>query len=106
MTYTHEIYARMRGFTLVELMVALAIGLIVSSAALTLFVTSRQTYLATESLGRVQENARMAFELMARDVREAAGNACGRNLTQVNVLENPSNAWYTDWAGGVRGYEG
>lgn len=97
-----------RGFTLVELMIALALGLIISAAALTLFTTSRQTYVASESLGRVQENGRMAFELMARDVREAAGNACGdmRQLTLANVLKNPAAAWHLDWAGGIRGYDG
>ena len=67
---------RMRGVTLIELMIALVIGLIVTGAALALFLTNRQTYLASESIGRVQEHARTAFELMSRDLRDAAGNAC------------------------------
>lgn len=99
---------KISGLTLIELMIALALGLIVSAAALTLFTTSRQTYLASESLGRVQENGRMAFEIMARDVREAAGNACGdiRDLTSVNTINGAGSIWYTDWAGGMRGYDG
>lgn len=99
---------RAQGFTLVELMIALALGLIVSAAALTMFTTSRQTYRASESLGRVQENGRMAFEVMARDVREAAGNACGdiRDLSNANVLNDPAAAWYLAWSGGIRGYDG
>lgn len=95
------------GFTLVELMIAIVLGLIVSGAALTVFLTNRQTYAATESLGRIQENARTGFELMARDLREAAGNDCGKpsSLTQVNVLNNPAGNWYTDWASGIVGYD-
>ena len=61
---------RMRGFTLIELMVALVIGLIVTGAALALFLTNRQTYLASENISRVQEHARTAFELMSRNLRD------------------------------------
>lgn len=94
------------GVTLVELMIALVLGLVVTGAALALFATNRRTYIATESLGRIQENVRASFELMARDLREGAGNACGNDITQVNVLNNPAATWYSDWAGGVRGYNG
>lgn len=97
---------RTRGFTLVELMVALAVGLIVTGAAITVFLSTSRTYDATESLGRVQENLRVAFELMARDMREAGGNPCERNLPIYNVLNNPQSRWYTDAATGVRGYDG
>lgn len=92
------------GVTLIELMIALVLGLVVTGAALALFATNRRTYIATESLGRIQENVRTSFELMARDLREGAGNACGNDITQVNVLNGPADLWYTDWAGGIRGY--
>jgi type IV pilus assembly protein PilW len=95
-----------RGFTLIELMVALVLGLVISGAALAVFVTNRQTYAATESLGRIQENARTGFELMARDLRQAAGNDCGNDVTSSNVLNNPADNWYTDWTAGITGYDG
>lgn len=98
--------ARARGVTLIELMVALVLGLIVSGAALTLFVTNKQTYTASESLGRIQEGQRTAFELMSRDVREAAGNACEKGLKVGNIINNPTSTWYTDFSGGIRGYDG
>lgn len=94
------------GVTLVELMIALVLGLVVTGAAIALFSTNRRTYQATEELGRVQENVRAAYELMARDLREGAGNACGNDTTLVNVVNNPATRWYTDWAGGIRGYGG
>lgn len=95
-----------RGVTLVELMVALVLGLIVSGAALSLVLANKQTYLATESLGHLQENGATAFELMARDVREAGGNPCDDTVDLVNVLNTPSASWYTDFASAVRGYGG
>lgn len=94
------------GFTLVELMIALLLGLVVSGAATALFITNRQTYVASESLARVQENARTAFELMARDVREAAGNPCANDTPMANVLNSPGSLWWTNWANGIVGYGG
>lgn len=95
-----------RGMTLVELMIALVLGLIVTSAALAVFSANKRIYEATESLGRVQETARTAFELMARDLREAAGNPCEAGLPVVNVVNGAETRWWTDFRGGVRGYAG
>ena len=99
-----------RGLTLVELMIAMMLGLLVVGSASAIFISNRATYRATEGLGRVQENGRMAFELMARDLREAGGNPCGNAdrkepLQLVNVLNNPAAQWWTNWNNGIRGYE-
>lgn len=96
---------RARGMTLIELMIALVLGLLVLSAAIGIFLSNRQTYRATDNLGRLQETARVAFELMARDIREAGGNACSRGLPTVNVLNSPASQWFTDWSSPVRGYD-
>lgn len=93
-----------QGLSLIELMISLVLGLLVVGAAISVFVSNGQTYRATESLGRVQENARVAFELMAHDVREAGGNPCGRNLPVANVLKNSASSWWSNWGNGVVGY--
>jgi type IV pilus assembly protein PilW len=96
-----------RGFSLIELMIAMVLGLIVSGAAVALFFSNSRTYASTESLGRIQENARTAFELMARDVRESAGNACGTTLNKTaNVLDDQATTWFANFNGGVLGYGG
>lgn len=87
---------RQLGLTLVELMVALVLGLVVIGAVTNLFLTNRQTYRATENLARMQENLRFAFELMARDVREAGATACG-STTVANVLKGTPTSW--SWEG-------
>lgn len=94
-----------RGFNLIELMVSLILGLLVVGAAVSIFLSNQATYVATENLGRVQENARIAFELMSRDIREAGGNVCDRGLNTVNVLNNPAANWWSSSAG-IRGYAG
>ena len=98
-----------RGMTLVELMISMMLGLLVVGSASAIFISNRQTYRATEGLGRVQENGRMAFELMSRDLREAGGNPCGNAdrkepLKLVNVL-SPNSNWWSNWSDGIIGYE-
>lgn len=101
----HQIPYRQRGLSLVELMISMVLGLLVVGGAIGVFLSNQQTYRATESLARVQENARVAFELMAREVREAAGNACGNNLPTANVLNNPGSLWWSNWRDGIFGYD-
>ena len=94
--------SRMRGISLIELMIALVLGLLVVGAAIGIFIANRQTYTATESLGRVQENVRTSFELMARDVREATGNPCNSesNMAMVHVVNTPMANWWKAWGNG------
>lgn len=94
-----------RGLSLVELMISMVLGLLVVGGAIGAFMSNRQTYRATESLGRMQENARVAFELMARDIREAGGSPCGKNLPVANVLNNAGDAWWSTWGDGLTGYD-
>jgi type IV pilus assembly protein PilW len=98
--------ARLRGLTLIELMISIVLGLLIVIVAITVLLSNRQVYASTESLGRIQENTRTAFELMARDVREAAGNACESSLPLVNVLNGSTSNWWTDFTGGLTGYDG
>ena len=60
-----------RGMTLIELMVALAIGSFLIAGAVTVYVQSRTTYRTNENVARMQENARFAMETMAPDIRMA-----------------------------------
>jgi type IV pilus assembly protein PilW len=109
-----RVFARGRsaaqGLTLVELMIAMMLGLLVAVSASAIFISNRQTYRATEGLGRVQENGRMAFELISRDIREAGGNPCGNAdrkepMKLVNVLNTPASNWWSNWNNGIIGFE-
>jgi type IV pilus assembly protein PilW len=66
----------MAGFSLVELMVAMVIGLIITFAVVQIFTTSRTTYQTDEGLARVQENGRFAVEFLSNDIRQAGDIGC------------------------------
>jgi type IV pilus assembly protein PilW len=59
------------GLSIVELMVAMALGLLLMTGVIQVFLSSRQTYAANEAMGRMQENGRFALEFMARSARLA-----------------------------------
>ncbi|MCR4346807.1 MAG: PilW family protein [Sulfuricaulis sp.] len=71
---------RMLGLSLVELMVAITIGLIILTAVSTLFVSSKQTYTTQDSLARLQENARFAMQFLIKDIRLAGYYGCLHNV--------------------------
>ncbi len=81
-----------RGLTLVELMVAMLIGLLLIGGTISIFISTQQTYRTQEAMSRVQETGRFAIERIARDTREAGHAGCpGGNIN--NIL-NVSDAGY------------
>ncbi|MFA4097975.1 prepilin-type N-terminal cleavage/methylation domain-containing protein [Xanthomonas perforans] len=86
------------GFNLIELMISMVLGLLVVGAAIGIFLSNRQAYAATEGVGRIQETARLGFELIARDIREAGANPCDKALPVANVLTAPTATWWKNWA--------
>ncbi|MFJ4441671.1 PilW family protein [Pseudomonas sp. NPDC089422] len=66
------------GFGLLEVMLALAIGLMVLVAASQLFVSAHQTWQLQGAALRLQDDARLALLRMAQDIRMAGMFGCLR----------------------------
>ena len=67
-----------RGFSLVELMVALVITLILLAGIGQIFLSSKKSYTIQGSLSRIQESGRYAVDVLSQDLRRAGywgGNA-------------------------------
>jgi len=62
---------RSKGFTLVELMVAMVVGLIIVTGAFSLHSTTRKTQLVNEAQMDMSADARFAIEMIAYDLRHA-----------------------------------
>lgn len=59
------------GFTLIELMVSMAIGLVILSAIAGTFSLQTRQNTAEEQVGQLQQNVRAALDLMIREVQMA-----------------------------------
>ena len=65
------------GFTLIELMVGMAVSVIVVAAAFTILTTTSKTLRANEQVVDTQQNLRMAMEMLARDFKLAGFGSPG-----------------------------
>lgn len=74
-----------RGFTLIEVMVALAIGVILVAGSVAVMQRCRSLFIAGESLSQVQDSARHALGLLVSDI-EHAGFYGPNARTQVELL--------------------
>ena len=78
------------GFGLVELMVAMTIGLILLGGIGYVFLGSRTAFRTTDNLSRIQENARYALDMMSRDIRMAGYVGCGNIASMITkTIANP-----------------
>lgn len=93
------------GFTLIELMIAMILGLVVIAGVASVFLAGQQSFRTNDALGEVQDNSRLAFELMARDMRMAGLTGCANQGHMVNVLNNQGAAWWANWANSIHGYD-
>lgn len=60
-----------RGLSLVELMVAMVLGLLITAAVLQLFLTNRQTFNLQQGLASIQEQGRFAVDFFSREMMSA-----------------------------------
>jgi type IV pilus assembly protein PilW len=58
-----------KGFSLVELMISLALGSLITIAAVQLFSTNQRTFQLQQGLTDVQEQGRFALDYISRDLR-------------------------------------
>ncbi|WP_257386712.1 PilW family protein [Tahibacter caeni] len=105
----HAAPAAQRGLSLIELMVAMLLGLLVSAGIVALFSATSQTSRVQTAMSRIQENGRFAMSRVEADLRmagaifrqstaasskswtRAAESALlSRNTIQVNASPNPA----------------
>ena len=96
--------AAAHGFSLVELMVAMAISLVLMAGVVAIFLSSRTTYETTDRLSRIQESGRFALDMLVRDLRSAGYLGCSRRAGLTNTLNNATSPFW-DFATPVYGFD-
>lgn len=102
---------RQAGLSLVELLVAITLGLFLSFGAVQAFLSGKKAYTMQESLSRIQETGRLAQEFINFDIRRAGDYGCSSgeafaaagaddvaaacgSSTGINMLNTPSDSRY------------
>lgn len=102
MTFTNKPH-RQRGMTLVELMVSLMLGLLLTAGIIKVFAGNRISYAFNEGLSRVQENARFTLDHISYNTRMAGYSGCLKDVSVYNNLAAPDN-FRDDIENGVQGH--
>lgn len=97
-----------RAFTLIELMIALALGLLIVAAAAAVFISSQRSLSLQAGMSEVQENANFGLAQIAHDIRhanlntasnqyiDAYSNGSGIVFSASNIPSTVTSGWSSD----------
>jgi len=94
-----------QGLTLVEVMVAMTIGLILLGGVVTVMSSNQNIYRVNEAVTRMQENARYAFQLLSRDIRMAGYRGCIGDAVAINNVLNGKTGFLWRFDQPLEGFE-
>jgi len=80
-----------RGVSLVELMVAMAIGLVLMLVIASLFLASKRTFRMQDDQSRLQETSRAALDVLGYHIRLAGFVDLSDDPARVRILVDPNN---------------
>ena len=100
----YPINSKQNGLTLIEILVAMVIGLFLLAGVMQIFLGSQQSYRLQENLSRMQENGRFAMDFLTRDIRMAGSSGC----VLIGDIENMLNlgSVFDAFDEGISGEEG
>lgn len=82
--------ANQRGFGLIEIMIALVLGIVLSLGIIQIFASSKQTSVTQNAAARLQEDARYALSRMTQELRMAGMFGC-LSLSSASVAGVPAS---------------
>lgn len=98
------------GVTLIELLVAMVIGLFIVSGVVSVMVDSKDNFLMEQEVAFIQENARFLVDELSHEIRMAGFFGChvpGQLTNTLFTASDSTNTTPTNWmfsSNGVRGY--
>lgn len=98
--------AKTQGFSLVELMIALALGSMVTAGVVQLFAANSETHNLLIGQSRMQESGRFALDFIGRDLRKAGYRGCfsGSSNLVITLADEDLLPYEFDLRWGIRGY--
>ncbi|MEL7298355.1 MAG: PilW family protein, partial [Pseudomonadota bacterium] len=94
-----------RGYTLIELLIALTLGAFLVGGILQLYIGSKRSYNTQQAATELQEVGRFTLNALVSDIRMGGFFGCGSRTNMVNALNSAAN-WAYDTDTPVLGYEG
>lgn len=91
---------RVGGYTLIELMVSVLLGLLLSLGMVNIYIGSKRNYVAEEDTARIQENGRFALNFIKRELMQVGffGGRLDVDEMIAGTVANDCVAALSDWA--------
>jgi Tfp pilus assembly protein PilW len=87
--HTSSVRTRQTGFTLVEVIISIAVGLVVIASIMTLAIISAQNFAATANYVQMNDQSRNALDRISREIRNATSlKAFSTNNPQYLLFTN------------------
>lgn len=95
------------GLSLVELMIALAIGAALIGGMVQIFSSNNAAFRTQQSVSRMQENARFGFHFISQELRQVGYKGCaGEIANQALDLSDTQDEFLFDWDRSIEGWSG
>lgn len=94
-----------KGFSMIELMLAMTLSLILLAAVLSIFLGSRSSYETIDRLSRLQENGRFALDQIVADIRSAGYLGCASSAKYRLTTLNDSTDLAWNFSQAVTGFD-
>lgn len=75
-----------KGFTLVELLISISLGLLITAAAVMLFITGFKSYAFQRGVGDIQDNANFGLNQLTKDLRLVNLNNINSQISSETVM--------------------
>lgn len=97
---TYPFLSQSKGLSLVELLVAMGLGLFLLSGVVAVMVNGKSQFVVEQEMAISQENARYILNEMGRDIRMAGYYGCPSGVPITSTLNlPPSNNWFLQTQG-------
>ena len=83
-----------QGLGIVEIMVALLLSTILVGGLIKIFSTNQKAYMVQNQMSRLQEDSRLAFHFLVRDLRMAGYFGCSSDVKMQNNLNDTTSLLY------------
>jgi type IV pilus assembly protein PilW len=75
----------LEGFSLIELLIALGIGVFMTVVLLTTYQVNKRDYTQQDQRARLQENLRFALDFIGKDLRQAVNLGCAQGFANIAI---------------------
>lgn len=94
------------GLSLIELMIAITLGIILMTGVVQVFISSKTVYSSQQAMSRVQETGRLAIEFLSRDTRMAGYMGCASRMAEMELVNtlNDRDTYPFDYLTPLKGF--